>query len=59
MRSIKKLVWNGMIIYAIILGMLVCLLANNDFFLSFVENSVETCFDPLKIKDWIWMFIGG
>ena len=58
MKSIKKVVRNGMIIYSVIIGILVCLLLCNDFFLSFIENTIEARFNPLNIQDWIWMFIG-
>ena len=58
MKSLKKIVVNGMIFYSIIIGTLICLLVRNDFFLSFVENTVETHFNPLNIQDWIWMFLG-
>ncbi len=58
MKSLKKIAWSGMIIYSVIIGILVCLLVRNDFFLSFVENTVETQFNPLNIQDWIWMFLG-
>jgi len=59
MKTIRGIVRHGAVLYALLLGTGICLLCHDHHFLSFVENTVDSCFDPLNITNWIWMFLGS
>jgi hypothetical protein len=59
MRKIRQFKIKSSIFYSLIIGFIVCFLANNCLFLSLVEKAVKIKFNPLQITDWMWIFMGS
>ncbi|MCK5058089.1 MAG: hypothetical protein KAT34_15665 [Candidatus Aminicenantes bacterium] len=57
MIRIKKLLADGVIVYSLLIGLFIILMATNNYFLSFVEKATEMEFNPLCFQEWILVLL--
>ncbi len=59
MTRIKTLISNAVIVYSMLIGLVVVLMATNDYFLSFIEKAAEMELNPLCFKGWLLVLLNS
>jgi hypothetical protein len=59
MKRLKKIVLGGVVVYSLLIGSFVVLLATSDRFLFWLEKAVAIRIEPFDIKAWLWILLGS
>lgn len=59
MKRLKKIVLGGVVVYSLLIGSFVVLLATSDRFLFWLEKAAAIRIEPFNIKAWLWILLGS